>query len=125
MFLKLYLPIIAVALVAFSLNCYAELDDSSTDVFNSAEDDVTSETKFTTTSPIIDMSNSESEEWYDALEKLKKRDASISEDSSIENLKKRNPTRAAIVRGDHEHNFRENKRNEMYLRPQKRVNYVN
>uniref|UniRef100_A0A0N5CA61 Secreted protein n=1 Tax=Strongyloides papillosus TaxID=174720 RepID=A0A0N5CA61_STREA len=94
MFLKLYLPIIAVALVAFSLNCYAELDDSSTDVFYSAEDDVTSETKFTTISPIIDMSNSDSEEWSDALETLEKRQALDLQGSSDTNSKKRSITAA-------------------------------
>uniref|UniRef100_A0A0N5C3E3 Seminal fluid protein HACP016 n=1 Tax=Strongyloides papillosus TaxID=174720 RepID=A0A0N5C3E3_STREA len=116
MFFKLYLPIIAIVLVVLPLNYSAELDSDDFDVFYSAESEMPSKT---TNIPImLDSSDSESEKWYDASETLEKRHVSFSEDSDVNNLEKRSPNGAPIVRSQHDIGLRPHDRNTLYLRPQ-------
>uniref|UniRef100_A0A0N5CA62 Secreted protein n=1 Tax=Strongyloides papillosus TaxID=174720 RepID=A0A0N5CA62_STREA len=79
MFFKVYLTIIAIVLVTFSLNCSAQLDDSSSDVFYSAEEGTIP--KATNIPKILESSDSENDEWY-----------------SAEAFEKRSPTGEEIVR---------------------------
>uniref|UniRef100_A0A0K0F4G0 Uncharacterized protein n=1 Tax=Strongyloides venezuelensis TaxID=75913 RepID=A0A0K0F4G0_STRVS len=102
--LKLYLPIVAVFLVVFSLNCFAELEDNFSDVFYSAEQEITP--KDITTAKTLESSDSESNEWY-----------------SAETLKKRSLTGAKIIRSRHSYDMKPNQRKQTYLRPQKPIKY--
>uniref|UniRef100_A0A0K0F4G4 Secreted protein n=1 Tax=Strongyloides venezuelensis TaxID=75913 RepID=A0A0K0F4G4_STRVS len=102
--LKLSLSIVAVFLVVFSLNCFAELEDNGSGVFYSAEQEIAP--KDITTAKTLESSGSESNEWY-----------------SAETFEKRSPTGAKIVRSQHSHDMKPNQRNEIYLRPQQPIKY--
>uniref|UniRef100_A0A0N5C3E4 Inhibitor_I29 domain-containing protein n=1 Tax=Strongyloides papillosus TaxID=174720 RepID=A0A0N5C3E4_STREA len=98
---KLYLPIIVVLLVAFSLNCYAEYED----FFASYSQVVT--TRKPTTS--IDIEGLErvfpgfKDWWYEYMDV--KREAPVFEDSLVDNLKKRSNIDKKLV-PTHESNLR-------------------